>query len=47
MRIASVVDYTDPDETGGLQWDPDTYPRPGTSALRAPLGIEELAEDDD
>ena len=46
MGVASVVDDSDPDETGGLQWDPDHYPGPGAAALGTPFRVEELAEDD-
>jgi hypothetical protein len=45
VGIASVVDDSDPDETGGLQRDPDHYPGPGAAALGAPFSVEELAED--
>jgi hypothetical protein len=46
VGVVSVVDDSHPDETGGLQWDPDHYPGPGAAALGTPFGVEELAEDD-
>jgi len=46
VGIAFVVDDANPDEAGGLQWDPDHYASPGAAALGTPFGVEELAEDD-
>jgi hypothetical protein len=47
MRIAGLVDGSDPDETRGLEGDPDHYSGPGAAALGTPFGVEEFAEDDD
>jgi hypothetical protein len=46
VGIAGLVDCSDPDETGGLERDPDHYAGPGTAAGGTPFGVEELAEDD-